>query len=327
MRVVALVESFDHVCARYRMRAYIKPLAERGIALDLVEIPKHIPLRQKLFWNLKNCRVILLRKLLSWLDWRILRSRAKWVGFDFDDAVYLRDSYSGKGFDDPRRTSRFNRIINESDAIVGGNNHLIQKALECGTKGKTQVIPTCVDIKAYPPKRNYKTDNNLTLVWIGSSSTLQGLDRFRSALEEMGKSVPKLKLKLICDKFLSFINLETTHCAWSEATEAIELAKADIGISWIPDDPWSQGKCGLKLIQYMAAGLPVIANPVGVHSEMISQGKNGFLVNSTDDWIEAANNLKNDQSMREELGINGRRYVEQLYSVEYGTKAWLDILK
>lgn len=327
MRVVAIVESTEHVCARYRIRAFCQPLARHDINLQIISLPKGIPGRQKMLWGLKGCRVILLRKLLSWVDWRIIRSRASWVGFDFDDAVYLRDSYSGKGFEDPRRTARFRRIVEEADAVIGGNKHLAQKALTHGAKGLVKVIPTCVDTGSYIPVYDQNDRDQMTLVWIGSSSTLQGLERLRVTLEDLGRAVPGIELKLICDRFLRFDHLATINCSWSESTEAGELASADVGISWIPDDPWSQGKCGLKLIQCMAAGLPVIANPVGVHPEMVTQGENGFLANSTSEWISAVTQLKYEKKTRRMMGTNGRKMVENAYSIEAGTKAWLEILK
>lgn len=327
MEIIALVESIDHVCTRYRTSVYIEPFLKNNINLKLVPLPNGIIARQRFLWNLKNCHVIVLRKLLGWIDWRILRKRAKWIAFELDDAVYLRDSYSDKGFNDNRRMARFERIITESDIVIAGNNFLAQEVLAHGANCKICVIPTCVDTKKYRPKDDYAIEKMFTLVWIGSSSTLQGLHRFRSALEQIGEAVSGIQLKLICDKFIRFQFLKTIHCPWSESTETSDLADSDAGISWIPDDPWSKGKCGLKLIQFMAAGLPVIANPIGVHPEMIEQRINGFLVNSPDGWINAINELKNQKDLREMMGRNGRNFVQEFYSIEIGFKKWREILK
>src|SRR5205085_460776 len=98
----------------------------------------------------------------------------------------------------------------------------------------------------------------------------------RPLLEEVGRRCSGVVLKLVCDRFVDFDNLTVVPCPWSEPGERRELASADIGISWLPDDAWSRGKCGLKVLQYMAAGLPVVANPVGVHTEMIGHGSTGF---------------------------------------------------
>ena len=82
-------------------------------------------------------------------------------------------------------------------------------------------------------------------------------------------------------------HLPVRSCPWSESSEAAAIATADIGIAWVPDDLWSRGKCGLKILQYMAAGLPVVANPVGVQAEMVQHGETGFLAETSDQWHEA----------------------------------------
>ena len=145
-------------------------------------------------------------------------------------------------------------------------------------------------------------------------------------LERIGHKLPRLQLKLICDRFLNLQHLQTVACPWSEANEAADLAGADIGISWVPDDPWSRGKCGLKLLQYMAAGLPVVANPVGVQSQMVRHGENGFLAATDDEWIEAIELLAGDPALRRRMGQAGRALVDANYSVEAGARLWLSLL-
>ena len=122
-------------------------------------------------------------------------------------------------------------------------------------------------------------------------------------------------------------NLPVDECVWSEETEAAEIASADVGISWVPDDPWSRGKCGLKVLQYQAAGLPVIANPVGVHvadgprrtrpASRRRRPRNGSL---------RLSRLAADPSLRRRLGARARRQVEERYSVAAGARRWLTAL-
>src|SRR5207249_4095705 len=109
-----------------------------------------------------------------------------------------------------------------------------------------------------------------------------------------------------CDQFLRLRHLPVIDCPWTEAGEAAALASADIGISWLPDDPWSRGKCGLKVLQYMAAGLPVVANAVGVHAELVSHGQTGFLVETPQEWAEAVRTLAQDPRLRRRMGRAGR---------------------
>ncbi len=138
--------------------------------------------------------------------------------------------------------------------------------------------------------------------------------------------MPGLRLKVICDRFLELKHLPVVRCPWAEETEAVELAAADVGISWVPDDQWSRGKCGLKVLQYMAAGLPVVANPVGVHVEMVRHGDNGFLAETPGQWAEAVARLAHDPALRRRMGRSGRRRVESDYSVPAGAARWLNVL-
>jgi glycosyltransferase involved in cell wall biosynthesis len=113
---------------------------------------------------------------------------------------------------------------------------------------------------------------------------------------------------------------------WNEETEAAEIAASDIGIGWVPDDPWSRGKCGLKLLQYLAAEVAVVANPVGVQADIITHGETGLLATSTDEWVDAVRTLAEDPRLRRKLGRAGRARVEREYSVVEGGRRWVEVL-
>ncbi|NQT16499.1 MAG: glycosyltransferase, partial [Planctomycetes bacterium] len=127
--------------------------------------------------------------------------------------------------------------------------------------------------------------------------------------------LPGLKLWVVCDRFPRLSGVEVVGRPWSSATEAAELAECDIGISWLPDDPWSEGKCGLKVLQYMAAGLPVVANPVGMHRELVVHGRTGFLASTPGQWSAAIGRLAADPGLRRRMGAAARRVVEEEFSV------------
>ena len=159
-------------------------------------------------------------------------------------------------------------------------------------------------LQRYPLARHDR-ETGRDLVWVGSSSTLRGLEAIAPLLNAIGEQVPGVRLKLVCDRFLHLAGLPVVECPWAEATEAAEIAAADIGISWVPDDPWSRGKCGLKVLQYMAAGLPVVTNPVGVHPEMVRHGETGFLATTEAEWVEAIRTLAADPDLRRRDGGRG----------------------
>ncbi len=191
---------------------------------------------------------------------------------------------------------------------------------------RVRVIPTCVDTDRYEPSATARDGDAPQLVWIGSSSTLQGLERQRPLLERLGREVPGLRLRLICDRFPRFDPLDVVPIPWNEATEAREIANGDVGVSWVPDDLWSRGKCGLKVLQYQAAGLPVIANPVGVHPEMIRPGETGYLAETETQWIEAVRTLAADRALRRRMGAKAREAVESRYSIASGAPAFVAAL-
>jgi glycosyltransferase involved in cell wall biosynthesis len=255
----------------------------------------------------------------------LLRRRARKLVFDFDDALWLRDSHAPQGFDDPKRLRRFRATVAACDLVVAGNDFLAAEAAR-HTSAECVVIPTCVDQAKYPVASHSRRDG-VQLVWVGSQSTLRGLEQFGETLSEIGRRASGVRLKLICDHFLTIPGLPVDECRWREETETAEIAAADIGISWVPDDLWSRGKCGLKVLQYQAAGLPVVTNPVGVHSRMVRDGETGFTATTTDEWVTAVARLAADPALRHRLGQAARRQVEERYSVAAGARAWVAALE
>jgi glycosyltransferase involved in cell wall biosynthesis len=327
VRVTALVESLEHVCCRYRAAAFQPFLAQAGYRLELRPLPRRPWHWLGLPHHLQGAdAVVLQRKLLAPWQLYLLRRAARTLLFDFDDAVFLRDSYAPRGPHSSRRLRRFQATVAAADAVVAGNDFLRERAGRWTEPRRVCVIPTCVDPLPYPTAGHERQGDGVQLVWVGSASTLQGLEAVRSLLEVVGRNVPGLSLKLICDRFLRLRQLPVVACPWSAATEAAELAAADVGISWLPDDLWSRGKCGLKVLQYMAAGLPVVANPVGVQAELVQHTVTGFLAETPRQWVEAVGRLAADAELRRRMGEAGRRLVERSYSVVAGAARWRALL-
>ncbi len=326
MNVVALVESESHVCCRYRVAAFRPALAAAGYSLAIRPLPRSLWNRVRLYRTLRPADVVVLqRRLLPGFELALVRKWARRLVFDFDDAVWLRDSYSPKGFASRKRGRRFRATVRAADLVVAGNVYLQTEACRHTWPGRVSLIPTCVDPAGYPLAEHAGTDP-VRLVWVGSSSTLKGLERFRGVLEAIGRDVPGARLKLICDRSLRLEHLPVDPVPWSEATEAAEIAAADVGIGWVPDDPWSRGKCGLKVLQYQAAGLPVVANPVGVQATLVRDGETGFQAETAEQWVRTIRWLAGDPALRRRLGAAGRRQVEEGYSVAVGGRLWVERL-
>lgn len=304
MDAIALVESVEHVCVRYR-------LAPFGFRL--------VPLAPKLLGRLRQYRqamradaVILQRTLLPRFELNYLRNHAKRLIFDFDDAIWRRDSYCRKTHS-AKRQRRFDQTVAAADAVVAGNDFLAQRA------GDAYVIPTCVDEVVLRPKDHVKS-STLKLVWVGSGSTLRSLEALAPVFRALSQAFPDLGLRLICDRFFD-VGLPTECVPWSAATESEQIASSDIGIAAMPDDDWSRGKCGVKVLQYLACGLPVIANPVGVHQSMLPAE---CLAATPADWVAIVRRL-HDPAERNRLGAEGRRLVAERYSLAAGRRAWGEV--
>lgn len=328
MKALALVDAPDHVCCRYRVKAFAPALDRVGCSLTVEGIAHGWLARWSQFRRAAAFdTVILQRKLLPRWQLGALRRSARRLIFDFDDAVLYRDSYDERGPHCARRASRFASTVRQADTVLAGNDFLADCALRAGAAAdRIRVIPTCVDTGRYAPRGSTQTGHGLELVWIGSSSTLQGLEQQRALWELLGREVPGIRLRVICDRFPQFDAMPVIPVAWSEATEAREMAMADVGIGWLPDDLWSRGKCGLKVIQYQAAGLPVLTNRVGVHPEMVVPGVSGFLATTPEQWLRAARTLAADPPLRQRMGRAARAAVESGYSVSAWSPAFVDAI-
>lgn len=316
MHILALTEEPNHVCYRYRVEAFASALTHRGHSLE------SLPLVLDTFRRTRQLRearsvdlVILQRKLLPLWQLRLLRRHARRLIYDFDDAMFCRDSYSPKGPKSWSRLAHFWATIYAADAVVAGNDYLRKTAAEFVEPEKVIALPTCVEPAAYAPAVHGRRGAAIRLAWIGQRSTLGSLDAAARGLELTAQQLPGITLRLICDTSPTLAGVRVEPRPWSVATEASELSQVDVGISWLPDDPWSLGKCGLKVLQYMAAGLPVVANSVGIHRQLIQDGVTGILADSPAEWMRAIGRLAADPTLRARMGAAGRRAVENHYSV------------
>ena len=137
----------------------------------------------------------------------------------------------------------------------------------------------------------------------------------------------RVRFELIGDPSYREPELGIVGRAWSAATEVEDLKRFDIGVMPLPDDEWSRGKCGLKGLQYMALAIPTVMSPVGVNSKIITDGKNGLLASSEDEWVDKLAQLVDSEDLRRRLGQAGRETVEEGYSVESQKQRYLQYLQ
>jgi glycosyltransferase involved in cell wall biosynthesis len=322
--VMVITNNLNQASFRLRIGALREGLEKRGVILDVHVRPRSILARRGLLRQASDFdAVILQRKLLDPIDIRLLRRHAKKFFFDVDDAVMFHSRPRGK-IEEWRTRRRFRATAQSVDCVVAGNEYLADLFR---TEGATAtILPTVVDPGHYQVKSHATTDRP-ALVWIGSKSTLPYLKQFSEALAGAARRVPGLRLITIADVPLSDPPVPTEHISWSESTESAGLIRGDIGIAPTPQDRWTLGKCGFKIVQYMAAGLPVIASPVGANSEIIVPGETGYLPKNSTEWSDAIAELAGDLARRQSLGLSGRRRVEGRYSIDRAADFWRDMVR
>ncbi len=316
MRVLALAEGPNHVCCRYRIEAFGWSLAERGLELEILPLDGDTLRRVPQLLAARRADVVILqRKLLPLWQLALLRRLARRLIYDVDDALYQRDSYSRRGPESWVRGLHFWATVYASDAVTAGNEFLRDRAAAYAALDRVHVVRTCLEPGDYAIGRHERTGAAAKLVWIGQPSTLPSLDLMQKHLAAAAGRLPGLELRVICSRFPSLEGIRVLPYRWSAADETAAVADGDIGVNWLPDDQWSRGKCGLKVLQYMAAGLPVVANPVGMNRQMVEHGRTGFLAATPQEWADAIERLACDPSLRRAMGVAGRRRVEERFSV------------
>lgn len=318
-RLLAFSQGPDFVCYRYRLGAFAAALDAGGWHLELLGRPRTTIEFAAALQRMRGAdAVVVQRRLLDWPKATLVRQAARTLIYDVDDAVFCRDSNDARSPAAPLRWRRFRRMVRLADATLAGSSHLVAEAARCTEPGRVHRVPTCVDPHGYTRATHDSPAGTARLVWIGSRSTMPSLVEARECLEAAAAAVPGMSLTVICDACPDLGGIPLLARAWSEATEAQDLATADIGIAWLPDHPWSLGKCGLKVLQYMAAGLPVVANGIGIHRALIEHGVTGYLADTPAEWRAAIHTLAESPTLRQRMGAAARARVDGDWSV----RAW-----
>lgn len=233
---------------------------------------------------------------------------------DYDDAIYHNYDLSRVGT--KRLLKRkIDKIMKNAALVICGNEYLAERARSAGAR-HVEIIPTVVDLDRYSLKQVPDRDYSV-IGWIGMPATVRYLNLVAPALRVISEE-RSLQVRVIGADFSS--PGVTTHCRpWTKESEVAEIQDFDIGIMPLADSPWERGKCGYKLIQYMACGKPVVASPVGMNREIVRQGINGYLASYPNDWIAALRSLLADADLRQRMGLEGRADVEQKYNLQVTT--------
>lgn len=292
---------------RWRIAPAVEVLRRRGHAVRVETLPE-----QRYGWRLwalraalREAEVTVLHKLrLPRWELRLLRRACPATVFDVDDAIWLRQpKHVGHvRARSARREARFDGMCAGVTRVTAGNEVIAARARTAG--GDVVVVPSPVDAAGLPdtpPPRD-----GAVLVWIGLPGNLQYLEPLRPVLARLRARHPALRLRVVCSRFPDWDEVPVERVPWRAETEAEALRSADIGLMPLQDDPFTRGKCAFKLLQYMAAGLPCVASPVGMNTQVVTDGDNGFLAADAAAWEDRLDRLLRDAALRDAMGRAGR---------------------
>lgn len=271
---------------------------------------------------------VLIERQLFTDDWlgieRRLRRVAKRLVLDVDDAVFLDHE------------PKFRELFALCDEVIAGNDLLRQRVLQ--DRDSCVVVPTCVDLGRYQrpaatASRDQDAGRPVVIGWTGTSSNLVSLERVRPVLAKLSRRYAWV-LRVIADRFPESDRWRSSGIPvefrpWRPETEIDDLMEIDIGLMPLHDDRWNRYKCGFKLIQYMALGIPAVASPVGINPSLLvgngptANGQAGLLAESEAEWADALEKLLSDRASWAVLGQAGRARVEREYSIQARYPQWL----
>jgi glycosyltransferase involved in cell wall biosynthesis len=283
--------------------------------------PKMVSLCRAYWHRLKS--VLAARNYdLVWLEYEVLPWLPAWceqwlrtqgVPFlvDYDDAIFHRYDQNRHFWVRHLLGGKIDCIMRMAEIVMVGNSYLAGRATVAGAT-RVELLPSVVDAERYRPRLTIPRSERPVIGWIGSPSTARYLRLIQGALAEVSR-LRQVRLVFVGCGRLEFAGLSVESIPWSEASEIEFLQSIDIGIMPLPDEPWERGKCGFKLIQYMACAVPVVASPVGVNRELVRTDSNGYLAESEEEWVAVLLRLIDSPQLRQSLGKTGRKLVEERY--------------
>ena len=247
---------------------------------------------------------------------RLFRRTDARMIFDFDDAIWLPTVSSGNRtlawLKNPAKTDE---LLHMADMIFAGNRYLAEYASQFSDC--VRIVPTTVDTDVFRPEaRRPCGDGVVEIGWTGSPTTIEHFVYLVPTLVRLREKYgDRVRFKVIGDEAFRDDRLGLRGIPWRRETELDDLSTMDIGIMPLPDSPWTRGKCGFKGLTYMSLGIPAVMSPVGVNTEIVDDGMNGFLADSNDEWIDTLSRLIEQPELRAAVGIRGRATVVARYSV------------
>ncbi|MBI5847779.1 MAG: glycosyltransferase family 4 protein [Nitrospirae bacterium] len=309
--------------SRIRVLNLLPEIQKAGVCVEARAYPKSISDRMRLFRKLGRFNVVFLqKKLLSPFEVKLLRSCARKLIFDFDDAIYYRDD-SHASFESMARLSKFKQITGAADLVIAGNRVLADYANKFNKN--VVVLPSAVETRSIPVKDHSVRNRDMVIGWIGGKGNLRHLAMLSETFQNLARS-NNIRVRVICSDTIQIPGVQVDFVPWSLTTQEREIALFDIGVMPLPSNKWSEGKCGYKALQYMAAGVPPVVSDVGINREIVEHGKEGLVISTREGFYDALRSLIQSEKQRIEFGENARKKTEAYYSVEAIGRQLADLL-
>ncbi|HEY1475793.1 MAG TPA: glycosyltransferase family 4 protein [Pseudolabrys sp.] len=235
--------------------------------------------------------------------------------FDFDDPIFHYYDLSPSLIVRTLLGAKIRTVAAGASYVFAGSPYLVDYVRQVNPA--VEYLPTVIDLDRYPTTHDFTAPSKapFTIGWIGSLSTAPNLAIIARALERFCRR-RNARVVLVGSGPVDLPGPPIEVREWSEARETSDLLEFDVGLMPLTDDAWSRGKCGFKLVQYMASGIPVIASPVGVNCDMVEPGVNGFLASEPQQWEDVLEQLANDRALCARFGAAGRARVQREYCVQ-----------
>lgn len=312
-RLLVIADPGCEVATRYRVEQYRAGLDGRGIGLSIENWPREERAREILLARAADVNAVLFQRLLPPIGMiGRFRKASRRLLYDFDDAVIYVESGRRRVRLRPIRWLRFRAMVRSCDQVTAGNSYLAKLASDCRAT-RVSIVPTTVDLARYLRESQVVRDEPPVLGWIGGRWTLPYLEQLREPLAVLAEQ-DNVRVRVIADQPGRLSGVDPEWVRWDAATEVHELKRLTVGLAPLPDDPWTRGKCGLRLLQYMAAGVPAVASPVGTQAELTA-GNAALAARYPDDWVAAVRSLLAVESVRREMSVRGLEVVRRGYDL------------
>jgi glycosyltransferase involved in cell wall biosynthesis len=306
---------------------YVKNISKYGNQQYLNVISSYLNRIFLLVTNQDHDLIFIEKELLPWipyeLEYLLIRSHSPYV-LDYDDGIFHNYDLSTNPWIKKVLGQKIDLLMKHSAMVIGGSPYLVNRAIQAGAP-RVELLPTVIDLDKYPIAARL-TNDTFTIGWIGSPTTTPYLESLAPVFQSICAN-GKARVVAIGAKDFQIEGVDLQIKKWSEETEISDLNQIDVGIMPLDDTPWSRGKCGFKLIQYMACAKPVIASPVGINTEIVEDGVNGFLASTDQEWINSLSKLRDNWELQKKMGENGRKKVEEQYCLGVTAPKLLELLK